>query len=216
MQSCRFLLGSLVALLICFPFLEYAARPLFRILPIAWIFVAGVAAVDPGRVYVRSATVLAGIQVGLTLLSSLLQDRPAAYFAGLVLVVAAMAALIIIAIYAVLRYVLSARVITPEQIYAGLCVYLMLGFAFGAVFYLLNMLDPKSFSVNAGTVQPGGGVDLLYFSFITLATLGYGDITPGSRIARSLSELEALSGTLYMAVFMARLVSMHASSRDTS
>ena len=48
----------------------------------------------------------------------------------------------------------------------------------------------------------------MYFSFVTLATLGYGDITPVARFSRALSQLEALAGTLYMAVFMARLVSM--------
>jgi hypothetical protein len=48
----------------------------------------------------------------------------------------------------------------------------------------------------------------MYFSFVTLATLGYGDITPVARFSRVVSQLEALAGTLYMAVFMARLVSM--------
>ena len=53
-------------------------------------------------------------------------------------------------------------------------------------------------------VQP----DLMYFSFVTLATLGYGDITPVTKAARTLAEIEALAGSLYMAVFMARLVSL--------
>jgi len=48
----------------------------------------------------------------------------------------------------------------------------------------------------------------MYFSFVTLATLGYGDITPAAKLSRALAEVEALAGMLYIAVFMARLVSM--------
>ena len=48
----------------------------------------------------------------------------------------------------------------------------------------------------------------MYFSFVTLATLGYGDITPVAKVSRALAELEALAGMLYIAVFMARLVSL--------
>jgi hypothetical protein len=56
----------------------------------------------------------------------------------------------------------------------------------------------------------------MYFSFVTLATLGYGDITPVARFSRALAELEAVAGTLYMAVFMARLVSMAAGGQSVS
>jgi hypothetical protein len=214
LQGCRFLLGSLVALLIIFPFLGDIARPIIRILPVAGVFVAGVVAVDPGRAHVRLAYILAATQVILTASSLIFRGSPVLYLIALILVTMAITALILLTIYTVLRYVLKARVITPDQIYAGISVYLMLGFAFGAIFYLLTILEPRSFSVNSGTLQPGDTADLMYFSFITLATLGYGDITPISRIGRSLAELEALAGTLYMAVFMARLVSMHSSSSD--
>jgi len=54
----------------------------------------------------------------------------------------------------------------------------------------------------------------MYFSFVTLATLGYGDITPVARFARSLSTLEAVTGSLYIAVFMARLVSLGVAHSD--
>ena len=111
-----------------------------------------------------------------------------------------------------LRYVLRARIITRDQIYAGICMYVMLGFAFGAVFYLINILDPKSFA--ASTQSPEDTPDLMYFSFVTLATLGYGDITPRTNIARGLAVLEALAGMVYIAVFMARLVSMRSTSAD--
>ena len=80
-------------------------------------------------------------------------------------------------------------------------------FAFCAMFYLLTILNPESFK--------GDQPDLLYFSFVTLATLGYGDIVPHTRIARSMAVIEALVGMLYIAVFMARLVSMRSNDIET-
>jgi hypothetical protein len=126
----------------------------------------------------------------------------------------ATAVLILFATNCVLGYVLRARSITRDQIYAGICMYIMLGFAFAAVFYLVDILDPKSFLMSSnptGRATP----DLMYFSFVTLATLGYGDITPISNMARTLAVVEALVGMLYIAIFMARLVSLRSLTDET-
>lgn len=209
-RSCRFLLGCLVALLVVFPFLEDVARPLVLMLPIAAVFVAGVLAVDAERYYVHRALIIAGVQVGLTAVSLINREGRLSYSIAVVLALAATVALILFSTYCVLRYVLRARTITQDQIYAGICMYLMIGFAFGAVFYLITLLDSNSFAANVDLLSRGDKPDLMYFSFVTLATLGYGDITPHTNIARSLSVVEALAGMLYIAIFMARLVSMHA------
>jgi hypothetical protein len=208
---CHILLGCLAALLVAFPFLEDVARPLILIMPIAAVFLAGVAVVDssPYRLTTRAA-IIAAVQIALTVVSLLLREAEAPYLVAVSLGLIATTALIFYAIYCILRYVLEARVITRDQIYAGIDMYLMLGFAFGAVFYLVNILDPNSFISSS---QPLGRdtPDLIYFSFVTLATLGYGDISPRSNIARSLSVVEALCGMLFIAIFMARLVSMRGS-----
>ena len=133
---------------------------------------------------------------------------------ALALALVATAALILFSTYCVLRYVLLARTITRDQIYAGICMYLMLGFAFGAVFYLVALLDRNSFAANVELLARGDKPDLMYFSFVTLATLGYGDITPRTNIARSLAVVEALAGMLYIAIFMARLVSLRSESAE--
>jgi hypothetical protein len=213
-RNCRVLLAALVALLVSFPFLEDVARPLVLMLPIAAVFLAGVIAVDSGHLHMRRAYLFAAIQVGLTAVSLALRQFQTAYLVAVALALIATAALILFTTYCVLHYVLRARVITRDQIYAGICMYLMLGFAFGALFYLVNILDPNSFATN---IEPGpvrDTPDLMYFSFVTLATLGYGDITPRTNIARSLAVLEALAGMLYIAIFMARLVSMRSSNTD--
>lgn len=208
-RSCGFLLVCLVALLVGFPFLEDVARPLFLMLPIAAVFVAGVLAVDRERRYLPRALIIATIQVGLTGLSFINREGRISYSIAVALALAATTALILFSTYCVLRYVLRARTITRDQIYAGICMYLMIGFAFGAVFYLITILDSNSFAANVELLARGDKPDLMYFSFVTLATLGYGDITPRTNIARTLSVVEALAGMLYIAIFMARLVSMH-------
>ena len=202
-RSCRFLLGSLVALVVAFPFLETIARPLILVMSLSAVFVAGVLVVDAGPRYVRRAFLIAAIQIALTLISLIDREENTSYWIAVALALAATAVLILFSTYCVLSYVLRARAITRDQLYAGISMYLMLGFAFGSVYYLISLLNPKSFTANVE--RP----DLMYFSFVTLATLGYGDITPKSEMARSLAVIEALAGMLYIAIFMARLVSMH-------
>ena len=210
LRSSRFLLGSLIALLMGFPFLEDVARPLFLVLLLDVVFVAGVLAVDAERHYVHRALIIAATQVGLTVVAMVDREGNASYPFAIAFALLAATALILFSTYCVLRYVLRAQTITDDQIYAGISMYLMLGFAFGAVFYLVSILDPKSFAANVELLARGDKPDLMYFSFVTLATLGYGDITPRTNIARTLSVVEALAGMLYIAIFMARLVSRHA------
>jgi Ion channel len=189
--------------------LEDIARPLVLMMPIAAVFVAGVVVADGRRAQVRRSLAIASVQVGFTVLSLLARDEKTLYTLAVSCALLSTVVLILFATYCVLRYVLNARIITRDQIYAAICMYVMLGFAFGAVFYLINILNPNSF---AGQTRPAGDTpDLMYFSFVTLATLGYGDITPRSNISRSLSVLEALAGMVYIAVFMARLVSLRSS-----
>jgi hypothetical protein len=211
-HKCRYLLGSLVALLVAFPFLgEFVAqRPMILVAPVVGVFVAGVVVVNAGRWYVRIAILLGVIQAVPFIVTVFAQEAGAVYSISVVTFLAVAVILILFSTYCVLSYVLRARTITTDQIYAGICMYLMLGFAFGAIYHLSNALSPAGFALGGTPVVQGQRLDLMYFSFITLATLGYGDITPISNSARSLAQLEAVAGTLYIAIFMARLVSRHA------
>jgi hypothetical protein len=211
--NCRSLLVGLLALLLAFPFLEDIARPLILIMPIAAVFVIGGVLADGGRAHVRRGFFIAGCQVGFTLLSLLTRSQPTLYSVAVALALTSTIVLILFATYCVMRYVLRAQIITSDQVYAGICMYVMLGFAFGAIFYLINILNPNSFAATAQA--PGETPDLMYFSFVTLATVGYGDITPRSNFAHGLAVLEALAGTVYIAVFMVRLVSMRSAGADS-
>lgn len=108
----------------------------------------------------------------------------------------------------ILTYVFRAQQISRDVIYGALVVYLLLGILWGFAYALLEGLQPGSFKIPVGQIQEVREL-FLYYSFITLTTLGYGDITPLSVPANSLSLLEAVIGQLYLAVLVARLVALH-------
>lgn len=102
--------------------------------------------------------------------------------------------------------------VNSEVLSAGISVYLLLGFFWAAAYSLVARVLPGAFanvSTAAGRLQ---GFEAIYFSFITLTTVGFGDISPVAPVARMLAMMEAMTGTLYLAVLVSRLVSLHASS----
>jgi len=94
-----------------------------------------------------------------------------------------------------------------ERIYASVSLYLLLGFTWYALYSVINTASPGSFT-DAGVPVPirATGSTFLYFSFVTLTTLGYGDILPVRPTARMAASLEAAAGVLYIAITVARLV----------
>ena len=109
-----------------------------------------------------------------------------------------------------LRNVVTARVVTGDVICGAIAVYLLMGVAWAVIYVLLEGLSPGSFGLgdsSRGTVWD----QLLYFSFATLTTLGYGDISPLSPLARIWAVFEAVCGTLFLAVLIARLVGVYKS-----
>lgn len=113
----------------------------------------------------------------------------------------------------ILGFILRARVVDTEVILAALCVYLLLGILWTEAYVAVAALDPAAFSVPAGSVRRALG----YFSFVTLTTLGYGDVTPVSGSARGLAVLEAIFGQLYLVTMIARLVAMQVETeRETA
>jgi hypothetical protein len=103
-----------------------------------------------------------------------------------------------------LSVVLRAGRVDGERISAALSVYMLVGLAFGGFFATLEAVQPGSLRGAGAEVA-----DAIYFSFVTLATLGYGDVLPVSRAARALAMLETVFGQLYLAVLIARLVSLY-------
>ena len=102
-----------------------------------------------------------------------------------------------------------------DTILGGICVYLLLGVIWSLVYSILEHLQPGSFLVDG---QPLPALlhdddfrheELIYYSFVTLTTVGYGDVLAKTNPARAVAAAEAVTGSLYIAVFIARLVGLH-------
>jgi Ion channel len=105
-----------------------------------------------------------------------------------------------------LRQVFRAGPVTAYRLQGAIAVYLLFGVGWAHAYHLTGLLHPGSFNEPPGEIP--SVLDWAYFSFITLTTVGYGDITPVKPIARTLAMGEALTGQLYLAVLVARLVAM--------
>jgi voltage-gated potassium channel len=117
--------------------------------------------------------------------------------------------LLFAACFFVLRQLSNRRHVDRETIAASLAAYLLFGLAMSRVYSLLYLIDPGAFYIPLPNpdypVQPS----FLYFSFVVLSTVGFGDITPASAIARSLMIVEAIFGVFYLTVVISRLVSLY-------
>jgi hypothetical protein len=115
----------------------------------------------------------------------------------------------------VARQVFRGGPITVHRIIGAVAVYLLLGIAWGFTYYLIATLDPGAFSISSSSpTNVVAHSEFLYFSFITLTTVGFGDITAIHPVARSLVMLEALTGQLFPAILIARLVSLELVARQ--
>jgi len=112
-------------------------------------------------------------------------------------------------VYSFLHHIISARRVDGNVICAALCTYMVLGLFWGALFNLLEKLTPNSFAgglLNSGVDSHDKEFCLQYFSFVTMSTLGYGDITPQTRSAAALCQAEAVLGQFFTVALVARLV----------
>jgi hypothetical protein len=114
------------------------------------------------------------------------------------------------AVFMALRFALRSSVITSEHLYAALSAYLLAGLFMGVLYWSLEQMWPDSIIVNGpGASSPFLVAEGIYFSFITLATVGYGDMVPGNEVVRGLAVAEAIAGQFYLAVMVARLMSLY-------
>lgn len=108
-----------------------------------------------------------------------------------------------------LRFVFRSEQVTLNVIAAAIVVYLFLGFIWAFAYQAVELVWPGSFALPDGMASSGGA--FVYYSFVTLTTLGYGDITPVGNRAGTLAIVEAIIGQLYMTVLVARLVGIQIS-----
>lgn len=107
------------------------------------------------------------------------------------------------------RYTFGARTVMTDVLLSATSLYLVIGSGFAALLSVVEWSAPGSFVASSGA--PVGWQQMLYFSYVTMTTVGYGDITPVGFYAQSFASFEAIGGTLYSVLLLSRLVGLHTS-----
>lgn len=196
-----------VLLVVLFPYLSKPGLPLFlfRFLAAA-AFIAAIYAVSEKRAQWMTALALA---VPAAVLNSLYTFRPSLTFAVLSLIFTIV--FLVFTLVTLLRAVLRAETVTLDTIYGAISVYLLMAMVWGTAYMFLETLQPGTLAINSAR-HPNHAIDwfdCMYYSFVTLTSTGYGDMVPATAQGRSVSILEAVSGIMYVAILIARLVSLY-------
>jgi voltage-gated potassium channel len=203
-----FLLVSLLFIFILSPFvMPYYYGPTVVNVVGVIVFLSGVYAV-------RERRSLWIIGLALSIFSIIMTSWLAASPRHWIVVVAHSSVVVLIGFFAIaiLWQVLHGGKVTADKIYGAVSVYLLFGYAFAFVYSVIEEIQPGAFT-SVTSLAPhdlvGRVMQLRYFSFVTLATVGYGDIVPHTPTARTVALLEAMLGQFYLVALIGRLVGLH-------
>jgi len=189
--------------------LELISAPLVRGLVFSGLLIIGVWSLRGGG---RHFTVgMAFVVLGVVL------NVLAIYVPAQVLQQGSILALIgfmLVAITYTMKQVAIGSEINANRLVGAVCVYLLLGVIWAMTYTIIEMISPGSFAGFSPMDDLGWDSEWLYFSFVTMTTLGYGDILPVSATARGLAYMQASGGQFYIAVLVAGLVSAYVSKRS--
>jgi hypothetical protein len=199
------LLVILVLYLAAYPYLwDLTWGPSILDLILIIILLSGVFSMRENRTVFYIGIALGTPAVLTWFVKLLSRETPVLDFITLVTIVPFFAYAAVTTLYRILK----ARTVTRDEIFGAAALYLLIGVTWGVAYGVLEYLHPGNFSF-----KPDGFPDFIYFSFVTMTTLGYGDMLPVSNAARSLAILESATGVLYMASLIARLVGAFESTR---
>jgi len=207
-KSHLYLLVSLLFIFVVSPFVvPYYYGPTILNVIAAIVLLSATYAVSRRRSFFIFALSLSLVSIALTFW---LAAAPSHW-----LIVISHGSLVILIVFfsvTILSYVLGTGKVTWDKIYGAVCAYLLLGYAWTFAYSLIEELQPGSFG-SSTTPMPhdlvGRVMQLRYFSFVTLATVGYGDIVPRMPAARTMALLEAILGQFYLVALVGRLVGLH-------
>ncbi len=206
----------LLGLLVIFPFMQGPLGRYSALLELVFslTLIMGIYIVSANKQLLTISVLLGAMIFTVIWFNLILQNHNLQLF-GLVLEIV----FFIMTTAVIISHVLSYRRVTADKIYGAICGYLLIGFVWALIYSLIEHANPGSFSMNQGlpqayyynTTLPNYLAHFIYFSFVTITTLGYGDITPITHVSRVLSAIEAVMGQLYIAILIARLVGLHIS-----
>ena len=203
-QRCFFLFMALLSLLVSMPFLAETASGRWVIaLANVMVLVTAVAAVARTRISFGIAIFLALPALVLRLLS---EGSPSP---GQFALASGCNALFYVFVLAnLLHYVLRRDVMTADKLYGAVCAYVLIAILWAFLHGVLQYLHPGAYALG-GTPKALDMGELIYFSFTTLSTTGFGDITPMLIHSRFLTMLEMVTGVMYIAILIARLTGVY-------
>lgn len=117
-------------------------------------------------------------------------------------------------VYLITLEIFRSERVTVDTIKGGICVYFLIGMFWANLYAITEILVPKSFNTSSNLGKIDGLNDLIYFSFTTLTTTGYGDISPGIAFAKVLANFESIIGVMYPTIFIARLIGLYGKQKD--
>ncbi len=198
------LLGTLVVLFVAQPLVVYTGMFASSLVNLTLIVALAVATTSvSGKTTVRAAVYSMGMVAFLSSWASIILGLP---WLELIVYVSYLAFFGVVCAN-VLGHVLDGSEINANKLYAVCCVYLLAGIAWAFLYGVVEILAPGSFNLPATDGNPTRFIQpMIYFSLVTLTTLGYGDIVPVSEFARTVASLEAIFGQAYLAVLVARLM----------
>ncbi|MBN8596057.1 MAG: two pore domain potassium channel family protein [Planctomycetes bacterium] len=211
-HSVALFLGALVTLVICTPvFEQFSWGEIGISIAVSFVLCSGVLAIGAKR---RTLVLAITLMVPALILRWANHTHPH-QMPPILFVFGAMVFMTFVTVNLV-QFIVRAPRVNSEVLSAGIAVYLIFGLVWSLAYTMVAELQPNAFAFSNPT--PEGmppptmqGVTSLYFSFITLNTVGYGDIVPISPFARMLAMLESTTGLFYMALMVARLVSLYTS-----
>ena len=209
-----YLLLALLILLFGIPLaddLSLGSVPLVRALVFSLLMVVGVRSLRGGGRYFSVGMAFAVIGVLLNVLAVNL-DSAAMFYGSIV----ALFGFLLVAIVFTLTRVAIGTDINFNRVIGAVCVYLLLGAIWAFAYSFFDAVSPGSFTGFSPLEDREWDSEWLYFSFVTMTTLGYGDISPVSATARALAYMQAVFGQFYIAILVAGLVSAYISKRQDS
>jgi len=121
----------------------------------------------------------------------------------------------VLSVVLAMQQILFSGRISTNKLVGSICIYLLLGVIWALLYSFIDRLTVDAFNGLSAHANQQVIWEYIYFSFVTLSTLGYGDISPANEIARSLVYMEAICGQIYLAILVASLVGAHMSEQAT-
>jgi voltage-gated potassium channel len=207
------ILTGQVGLMLVASFMEESLI-LYMLFALAMLFIFGsvIATIWTTR-RIKIVALIAGIVAFLSGFTAAFPTIPDdIFFIGVLVCVFAYALFILIAIGSMSHSVFVTEKVSSDRIVGSICIYLLIGMFFAFIFTGIDLIDPASFNFGtSGQPELQTFREYLYFSYTTLTTLGYGDMTPQLPFSRLLTSFESMIGPIYLAIMVARLVGMHVS-----